>query len=82
MSTCMPHPGSSKYGFATVAVVLLVGQASLNTLFQPTGGFYHCKTEPGCTIHADIYYNVPVLVKTVFQKTCPQFQNMNLQKIL
>jgi len=53
MSTCMIHPDSSRYGFATVAVVLLVG-----TLFQPQGGFYHCKAEPGCTMHVDIYYTV------------------------
>ena len=31
---------------------------------------------PGCTIHVDICYTVPVLITTVFLKMSPQVQNM------
>jgi hypothetical protein len=32
--------------------------------------------EPGCTIHVDMYFTVPLLVTTVLLKMNPQVQNM------
>jgi len=32
--------------------------------------------KPGCTVHVDIHYTVPVLVTTVFLKTSPSVWNM------
>jgi hypothetical protein len=34
--------------------------------------------EPGCTIHVDIYYTVPVFVTSVFLKINPRVQIMYL----
>jgi hypothetical protein len=57
---------------------------STATLFHIQDCSYRCKPyfdEPGCNIHADIHYTVPVLVTTVFLKMSPRV-NMYMWKTL